>query len=173
MGKKVYGIVLIGLGLTFLVDLFYPDHHHIVFPWHQVPGFDVFFGFVGCLALMIGSLALGDWLLWRDTCSVIVVAADVGDSFERGSVAELHVAPGDAVTAGQALAVLEAGDERHTVHAPYPGTVAEIYTDVNEAVVLGETVLNLRVTKRTAEQMHHDSADADSEDADSEEVHHA
>ena len=41
------------------------DASHAYFWWHRVPGFDLVFGFAGCVAIVVASKALGAWWLQR------------------------------------------------------------------------------------------------------------
>ncbi|MGH3268041.1 MAG: biotin/lipoyl-containing protein, partial [Trebonia sp.] len=53
-----------------------------------------------------------------------------------GTVLVVHVAPGDAVSAGQAIAVVEAMKMEHTVTAPVAGTVAEVAARAGQQVAM-------------------------------------
>ncbi|WP_460865565.1 acetyl/propionyl/methylcrotonyl-CoA carboxylase subunit alpha [Nocardioides pakistanensis] len=54
-----------------------------------------------------------------------------------GSVISVAVAPGDAVSAGQAVLVLEAMKMQHTVTAPHDGVVSDVPVSVGEQVAAG------------------------------------
>ncbi|MFO1338777.1 MAG: acetyl/propionyl/methylcrotonyl-CoA carboxylase subunit alpha [Burkholderiaceae bacterium] len=60
-----------------------------------------------------------------------------------GKVIAFHVKPGDTVTAGQALAVMEAMKMEHTISAPRAGTVAELLYAVGDQVAEGGELLRL------------------------------
>ncbi|MFZ5548774.1 MAG: acetyl/propionyl/methylcrotonyl-CoA carboxylase subunit alpha [Pseudomonadota bacterium] len=60
-----------------------------------------------------------------------------------GKVIAFHVKPGDTVTAGQALAVMEAMKMEHTISAPRAGTVAELMYAVGDQVAEGGELLRL------------------------------
>ncbi len=60
-----------------------------------------------------------------------------------GKVIALHVKAGEAVTAGQALAVMEAMKMEHTLAAPRDGVVAELLCAVGEQVGEGAELLKL------------------------------
>ncbi|HEV8692107.1 MAG TPA: acetyl/propionyl/methylcrotonyl-CoA carboxylase subunit alpha [Ideonella sp.] len=60
-----------------------------------------------------------------------------------GKVVAFHVKPGDTVTAGQALAVMEAMKMEHTISAPRAGTVAELMYAVGDQVAEGGELLRL------------------------------
>lgn len=47
-------------------EIFTHDAGHAAFPWHAVPGFDLVYGFVGCIAIIVLSKALGKAWLQRD-----------------------------------------------------------------------------------------------------------
>jgi acetyl-CoA/propionyl-CoA carboxylase, biotin carboxylase, biotin carboxyl carrier protein len=53
-----------------------------------------------------------------------------------GTVLAVHVAPGDTVSAGQAIAVVEAMKMEHTVTAPVAGTVAEVAARAGQQVAM-------------------------------------
>ena len=60
-----------------------------------------------------------------------------------GKVIALMAKPGDAVTAGQALAVMEAMKMEHTLSAPRDGVVAELLYAVGDQVAEGAELLTL------------------------------
>jgi 3-methylcrotonyl-CoA carboxylase alpha subunit len=60
-----------------------------------------------------------------------------------GKVIAIHVRPGDTVTPGQALAVMEAMKMEHTLTAPRAGTVAEVLYAVGDQVAEGGELLRL------------------------------
>ncbi|MDH4052991.1 MAG: acetyl-CoA carboxylase biotin carboxyl carrier protein subunit, partial [Rubrivivax sp.] len=60
-----------------------------------------------------------------------------------GKVVQLLVKPGDAVTQGQALAVMEAMKMEHTLHAPRDGVVGELLYRVGDQVPEGAELLRL------------------------------
>ena len=53
-----------------------------------------------------------------------------------GTVLAVHVAPGDTVSAGQAVAVVEAMKMEHTVTAPVAGTVTEVTARAGQQVAM-------------------------------------
>jgi acetyl-CoA/propionyl-CoA carboxylase, biotin carboxylase, biotin carboxyl carrier protein len=53
-----------------------------------------------------------------------------------GTVLAVHVAPGDTVSAGQAVAVVEAMKMEHTVTAPVAGTVADVSVRAGQQVAM-------------------------------------
>jgi len=63
-----------------------------------------------------------------------------GDGIVRspmpGTVLAVQVAPGDTVSAGQAVAVVEAMKMEHTVTAPVAGTVAEVAARAGQQVAM-------------------------------------
>jgi 3-methylcrotonyl-CoA carboxylase alpha subunit len=61
-----------------------------------------------------------------------------------GKVVALLAKPGEKVTAGQALAVMEAMKMEHTIAAPRDGTVAELLYGVGDQVAEGAALLRLR-----------------------------
>jgi hypothetical protein len=57
------GIVLaVAAGL----DLLFYHHIHIHFWWHRIPAFEVLYGLLGCLVLVLGAKWLGHAWLQRD-----------------------------------------------------------------------------------------------------------
>jgi 3-methylcrotonyl-CoA carboxylase alpha subunit len=60
-----------------------------------------------------------------------------------GKMIAFHVKPGDKVTAGQPLAVMEAMKMEHTISAPRAGTVAELMYAVGDQVAEGGELLRL------------------------------
>ena len=61
----------------------------------------------------------------------------------HGRVAALYVVEGDAVEAGQRLAVVEAMKMEHALTAPFAGVVREIVSAVGEQVEMGERILRV------------------------------
>ena len=61
-----------------------------------------------------------------------------------GKVIAFLAQPGDAVTQGQALAVMEAMKMEHTLHAPRDGVVAELLYAVGDPVAEGGELLRLQ-----------------------------
>jgi acetyl-CoA/propionyl-CoA carboxylase biotin carboxyl carrier protein len=53
-----------------------------------------------------------------------------------GTVLAVHIAPGEQVSAGQAVAVVEAMKMEHTVTAPVAGTVTEVTAKAGQAVAM-------------------------------------
>ena len=80
-----------------------------------------------------------------------VVEAGAGSTEEEGSftapmpggVLEVLVSTGDAVSAGQALLVLEAMKMEHRVTAPYDGTVTAVHVAQGDRVQQGEMLLEV------------------------------
>ena len=68
-----------------------------------------------------------------------------------GTVIALHVGDGAAVTAGQALAVVEAMKMEHTVNAPFDGTVTHVRATAGAAVALDEVLLTIERGEVTEE----------------------
>jgi 3-methylcrotonyl-CoA carboxylase alpha subunit len=87
-------------------------------------------------------------LVWVDAL------AHAGDCQEKGGrltapmpgkVISFAVKVGDAVQAGQALAVMEAMKMEHTIHAPTDGEVQELLYAVGDQVSEGDELLKLKV----------------------------
>ncbi|DAC09667.1 MAG TPA: biotin/lipoyl-binding protein [Candidatus Poseidoniales archaeon] len=64
-----------------------------------------------------------------------------------GGVLEVLVAPGDTVTAGQALLVLEAMKMEHRVTAPYDGKVVAVHVGQGDRVQQGESLLEVEANE--------------------------
>jgi len=64
-----------------------------------------------------------------------------------GKVVAFHAKAGDAVKAGQALAVMEAMKMEHTIAAPRDGTVAEVLYGVGDQVAEGAELLRLEAAR--------------------------
>lgn len=61
-----FTLALVGaLVLTFLVDLAFSDPGYGKYFWSKIVGWDILFGFVGCLVLIFGAQALGKYLVQR------------------------------------------------------------------------------------------------------------
>ena len=81
----------------------------------------------------------------------ITVVINAGATEEEGSftapmpggVLEVLVSMGDAVSAGQALLVLEAMKMEHRVTAPYDGTVTAVHVAQGDRVQQGEMLLEV------------------------------
>ena len=74
-------------------------------------------------------------------------APEEGDGGVRapmnGRVAALLVAEGDAVEAGQRLAVVEAMKMEHALTAPFAGVVRDLVSDIGDQVEMGERILRV------------------------------
>ncbi|MBP2413643.1 propionyl-CoA carboxylase alpha chain [Arthrobacter stackebrandtii] len=68
-----------------------------------------------------------------------------------GAVVSVHVQAGDAVTAGQALLVLEAMKMLHTIGAPADGTVVELPVAVGQNVDVGMVLAVVNAAESAAE----------------------
>ena len=73
--------------------------------------------------------------------------ADEGDGAIRapmnGRVAALHVAEGEAIEAGQRLAVVEAMKMEHALTAPFAGLVRDLAANVGDQVEMGERIMRV------------------------------
>lgn len=58
-----------------------------------------------------------------------------------GVILELHVKPGDVVTRGQQVAVLDAMKMHNFIGAPHAGTIAEVCVAAGQAVGHGDAIL--------------------------------
>lgn len=50
---------------TAAAEVVWHDASHAYSWWHEVPAFDLAFGFLGCVAIVVLSKALGRWWLQR------------------------------------------------------------------------------------------------------------
>jgi len=69
----------------------------------------------------------------------------------HGKVLEILAQPGDRVTAGQRLAVIEAMKMEHTLRAPFDSTVARVSSSAGAQVVEGAEIMVLEPEKKTVE----------------------
>ena len=153
MSKRIYLFVFIGLGLACLIDLVFPDHHHVVFPWHTIPAFDAAFGLMGGIVLIVFSLSLGE-VLWKRVVAVPFSHAGMSYGGKTGKVVRLLVGEGQAVKEGQPLVEIE--NDRGVVQvlsAPKPGKISRLFFDPEEEVNTGETVVNVEVTRKSLKDL--------------------
>ena len=61
----------------------------------------------------------------------------------NGRVVALLVGEGDAVEAGQRLAVVEAMKMEHPLTAPFAGVVRDLVANVGEQVEMGDPILRI------------------------------
>ncbi|MGH9056431.1 MAG: acetyl/propionyl/methylcrotonyl-CoA carboxylase subunit alpha [Acidimicrobiales bacterium] len=83
------------------------------------------------------------WTLEWEEASESAAALAAGDggpvrSPMPGTVLAVHVAPGDQVSAGDSLVVVEAMKMEHSVTAPVDGTVSQVHVRVGEPVALDQ-----------------------------------
>ncbi|MDD2401037.1 MAG: hypothetical protein PHI90_01065 [Clostridia bacterium] len=64
--KKVLTISGISILLTILVEIFFVHPQHALYWWDTFIGFDVIYGFFGCLLLIVFSKGLIRHLVQRD-----------------------------------------------------------------------------------------------------------
>jgi 3-methylcrotonyl-CoA carboxylase alpha subunit len=87
--------------------------------------------------------------------SVAAAGAGTGDGVIKapmhGKVLEILARPGDRVTAGQRLAVIEAMKMEHTLRAPFDGQVTQVAVDAGAQVVEGAQIMVLEPDKKTIE----------------------
>ena len=107
--------------------------------------------------LVVEVFAQGEWLTvfapeGQARLRLIDAIAHAGDAADTGGrlaapmpgkVIALLVKAGDAVSRGQALAVMEAMKMEHTLHAPRDGVVAELLHAVGDQVAEGGELLRL------------------------------
>ena len=75
-------------------------------------------------------------------------ASDAGGSGKvvspmHGQLLEFFVQPGDSVTKGQRLALLEAMKMQHEINAPIEGTVVEVHAEANEQVAMEALLIEI------------------------------
>ena len=66
MKKWIFGVLLLITILSLSAELGIPldaEHSHW---WNRIPGFFIFFGFLGCLLLIFFAKSLGKYWLTRD-----------------------------------------------------------------------------------------------------------
>jgi hypothetical protein len=60
--QKIKKYCYIALVFLVLID-FFVGRHHVYFFWDKIPGFNAFYGFIACVAIIFGGKALGKlWL---------------------------------------------------------------------------------------------------------------
>jgi 3-methylcrotonyl-CoA carboxylase alpha subunit len=86
------------------------------------------------------------WRIKLDDPSAKAAGQDAGDGRLAapmpGTVVQVLVKPGDPVTSGQPLIVVEAMKMEHTIKAPADGTVAAVHYGVGDAVAEGADLLD-------------------------------
>jgi biotin carboxyl carrier protein len=60
-----------------------------------------------------------------------------------GTVIAVAVAPGDAVTKGQAVAIVEAMKMEHTLTAPFDGEVSAVHVTAGNSVALDQLLVEV------------------------------
>ena len=60
-----------------------------------------------------------------------------------GNIFKVNVAPGDAVTEGQTLLVVEAMKMETAVSAPRAGTVADVFVSEGDVVAVGDSLVSI------------------------------
>ncbi|TAN65257.1 MAG: acetyl/propionyl/methylcrotonyl-CoA carboxylase subunit alpha [Magnetospirillum sp.] len=89
------------------------------------------------------------WRIKLDDPSAKAANRDAGDGRLAapmpGTVVQVLVGPGDAVTGGQPLIVVEAMKMEHTIKAPADGTIAAVHYKVGDAVAEGADLLAFAV----------------------------
>jgi hypothetical protein len=145
--KKLLMAIVAGIVVATIIADFIIHPHHDYFFW-QKPQLDLLFGLAGAFLLMFFSLGLGEFFLWRYTCSVVLDEKDSGFGYRTATLRAWLVESGQKVTAGQPLARMENGrGDEFTVSAPLDGRVSKCFVDPGEEVSLGQTVVDLACTK--------------------------
>ncbi len=163
MSRNVYLIVFAGLAICLFLEIFFPDHHHVLYPWHEWWWFDIVYGFVGCVAIVFISKAIGKSLLWKVTYSLPLLESDVGYGAKGATVKKWFVAEGQTVNENQPLVELETDTKKIiTASATRPGKVLRLFLDPEESLRVGETLVDLQVSKKEVKAImaHLEDADA-------------
>ena len=63
--KRVLSICGAALLLSIIIELLFV-HHHAYFWWHEFIGFDIIYGFAGCIVLIAMAKLLGKVFIQRD-----------------------------------------------------------------------------------------------------------
>ena len=63
---KWWALIGVAATATVVAEIATHDAAHAVFPWHDVPGFDLLYGFAGCIVIIVLSKAAGQAWLQRD-----------------------------------------------------------------------------------------------------------
>jgi hypothetical protein len=61
--KKIHWIILALITIVSLIGQLFADHHHW---WDAIPGFYAFYGFVGCILIVVVSKWFGKKIVFRD-----------------------------------------------------------------------------------------------------------
>lgn len=59
MGSKTLFAATAAMMVLALAETFFVDFHHSIYWWHSTIGFDIVFGLLGCLLLIIVAKGLG------------------------------------------------------------------------------------------------------------------
>ena len=64
----------------------------------------------------------------------------------HGTILDVFVKPGDSVTAGNRLAVLEAMNMQHDIRAQIDGSVQEVCVQAGQQVAAGDLIIEIEST---------------------------
>lgn len=105
------------------------------------------------LRVPVAAAANGVWVGWRgrvrwfpreDRQAAAGMTHDEIRAPMTGKVVQIRVEPGETVTAGSVLAVLEAMKMEYRLAAPHDGTVEAVHCRAGELVDLGATLVTLK-----------------------------
>ena len=147
MSKRTYISVIIALGVFAFLDIFFPQKHHAEYFWQVMPGFEAFYGFLGCTLIVVASKAIGKHWLWQEATTVPLPKRAFGPGQEYGVIQQWFVTEGDPVTAGQDLVKLEIDSTSMVIGSPQAGTIMRRFVDRNDRIHPGETLVDLKVSK--------------------------
>ena len=152
MSKRTYFIVIGALALVCAAE-FFVHPHHTIYPWHTIPCFEAVFGLIGCVAIILVSRVLGQFILWRTTFSVPLEQrkADTGSSTAR--VLNWLVESGVRVSENQPIVEIEISGNTEVLLAPARGKVVQLFADPGNELRAGETLYNIEVTHTVAEML--------------------
>ncbi|MCP4677529.1 MAG: hypothetical protein GY854_18855 [Deltaproteobacteria bacterium] len=141
------GVVGVLIVVTFIADLVIHPHHEYFF-W-QTKQVDFLFGFLGAVLLMVFSLALGEFFLWKHTMSVALDEKDSGTGYRSATVRSWLIEVDTKVRKGQQVVQLENGRGiLFAIEAPLDGRLQRCFVDPGEIVRDGETIFDLNVSKK-------------------------
>ncbi len=153
-----YLVAIAALLILLVIDVMFV-HPHYHWWYHETPAMEIVMGLAGALLLMLVSLALGEALLWKTTCSMLLEPEMVGPGNETATVKRWLVDTEEAVKAGQPLAILETDrGSPNTLKSPHDGEVSKIFIEEDGVAILGETLIDLTVSKHA---MGHGEKEAD------------
>lgn len=154
MSKNTYVGVIAALVVCFLIQLIHPENAHSHYPFHYWSWFDMLYGFVGCIAIVFISKAIGKAFLWHTSYALPLFPTDVGAGVEQARVHQWCVGDGEKVAEGQVVLEVETPrGEVVLIKAPAPGTVTRTFFEKGETVQVYETLIDLEVSDASMKQI--------------------